>query len=61
MDDVLCNNKVTCSGCGREYDCSLEDDYFDATDNNDGVCSKCFQAQNNTPSIDDIPPDAPAS
>jgi len=50
MDVALCNEKVTCSGCGREYDCSQEDDYYNATDNKDGVCSKCFQPQSNAPS-----------
>jgi hypothetical protein len=37
MDVDLCNEKVTCSGCGREYNCSLEDNYFNAIGNKDGV------------------------
>jgi len=51
----LCNEKVICSGCGREYDCSPEDDYYNAMGNKDGLCSKCFQAQKTAPSIDAAP------
>lgn len=49
MSVVLYNEKVTCSGCKREYNFSPDDDYYNATNDDDGVCLKCFQTQKNAP------------
>jgi len=58
VDDALCNEEVTCCGCKRVYNCSPEDDYYDATNNKDGVCLQCFQAKSKAPSIGGASPDA---
>lgn len=34
--------KVTCSGCGRTYTCTPEDDYYDAESATSGVCFGCL-------------------
>lgn len=48
MDEALCNETVTCIGCKREYESSEEDNYYNATNNKDGVCLKCVQARDRT-------------
>lgn len=35
---------VTCSKCGRTYQCTPHDDYYNATTTTDGVCSECLTA-----------------
>jgi hypothetical protein len=36
---------VKCSGCGKEYVCTPNEDYYNATDANDGVCWDCLLEQ----------------
>lgn len=33
---------VTCSGCGRRYQCTPTSDYYNATNDHDGVCEACL-------------------
>lgn len=33
---------VTCSGCGRRYQCTPSDDYYSATTTDDGTCTRCL-------------------
>jgi hypothetical protein len=33
---------VTCSTCGRRYQCIPSDDYYNKTTTTDGVCEKCL-------------------
>lgn len=32
---------VRCRDCGREYQCTPEDDYYNATTTEDGLCEPC--------------------
>ncbi len=36
------NEVVRCRRCKKEYMCLPEDDYYDATNNHDGLCGKCY-------------------
>jgi len=40
---------VTCRGCGRRYQCTPSEDYFEATTLSDGWCWACFMALNEMP------------
>ncbi len=35
---------VTCSGCGRHYRCTPTDDYYNCSNDHDGVCETCLLA-----------------
>jgi hypothetical protein len=38
--------QVTCAGCGRQYQCTPEADYYGSTTLSDGLCTRCFLAVN---------------
>lgn len=35
---------VSCAKCGREYQCTPNDDYYNATSAQDGLCEVCLLA-----------------
>ena len=37
------NELVRCRRCGHEYICNRENDYYDSTNNSDGLCRMCFR------------------
>ena len=37
--------KVTCSGCGKKYVCTPDEDYYNSTTLDDGVCWDCLLEQ----------------
>jgi len=37
--------QVTCSDCGRTYQCTPQDDYYNSTTAGDGVCLSCLVLQ----------------
>ena len=34
--------QVTCAECGRTYQCTPRDDYYNSTTATDGVCTRCL-------------------
>lgn len=34
--------QVTCVKCGRTYQCTPRDDYYNSTTADDGVCTRCL-------------------
>lgn len=42
-----CVMDVTCKDCGRQYQCTPWDDYYNATNEHDGVCTNCLLIANN--------------
>jgi hypothetical protein len=51
---------VTCRGCGRRYRCTPDEDYYESTTLEDGLCWDCLLAQE-APDMEGTPePPAPA-
>lgn len=40
---------VTCARCGRHYRCTPEQDYFESTTLDDGLCWDCLMVTKNLP------------
>ena len=46
MERVDCRwQDVKCAGCGKEYQCTPEQDYFNNTTLEDGVCWDCLMVE----------------
>lgn len=50
--------EVICRECGKEYTCTPEQDYYNATNNLDGVCWDCLLKESNMKA--QAEPEAPA-
>ena len=41
--------QVKCAGCGKEYQCTPSQDYFESTTLEDGFCWDCFMKNQDMP------------
>jgi len=47
--------QVKCSDCGKEYQCTPNEDYFNSTTLTDGLCWSCFLTFNDMPAQPEPP------